>query len=333
MVNNILLCSSIRCDNEYFFKILALLEFFVYNFNRVRDSPDPFAESEDMIMKKLFSLALVLCLSIGLLAGCGSKKEEPAGEAETPAAEFTESKAKLKILDTEYAKEDYAICFAKDNEELRDQVNAALAELKEDGTVDAIIKKYIEGVPHGLTFQEDVPADAPVLKMATNAAFPPYEYREGDSIVGIDAELASAIADKLGAKLVIEDMEFNSVIMAVNSGSVDFGMAGMTVTEDRLKNAIFSDTYATGVQVVIVRSDSKVTDVADLTAEGANHKVGVQQATTGDIYASDDIEAAGFGTVERYNTGADAVMALIAGRVDCVIIDNEPAKNFVEANS
>lgn len=280
-------------------------------------------------MKKLFSLALVLCLAIGLLAGCGSKEDKPAAEGDTPASETA---AKLKILDTEYAKEDYAICFAKDNEELRDKVNAALKELKEDGTVDAVVKKYIEGVPHTLNFQKNVPADAPVLKMGTNAAFPPYEYHEGDSIVGIDAELASAIADKLNAKLVIEDMEFNSIIMAIDAGSVDFGMAGMTVTEERLKNSIFSDTYATGVQVVIVRGDSKITDVSDLTAEGAKHKIGVQLATTGDIYTTADIEEKGFGTIERYNTGADAVMALLAGKIDCIIIDNEPAKNFVEAN-
>lgn len=113
------------------------------------------------------------------------------------------------------------------------------------------------------------------LKMATNAYFPPYEYYDGDKIVGIDADIAQAIADKLGMELVIEDMEFNSIISAVQSGNVDFGMAGMTVTEDRLKNVDFSESYATGVQVVIVKADSDYQKPEDLTGK----KVGVQLAT------------------------------------------------------
>lgn len=168
------------------------------------------------------------------------------------------------------------------------------------------------------------------LVMATNATFPPYEYYDGESIVGIDAEIAQAIADKLGMELKIEDMEFNSIINAVQNGSVDFGMAGMTVTEDRLKSVDFSDSYATGVQVVIVKEDSDIASVDDLTGK----KIGVQLSTTGDIYASDTPDNGGFGeeNVEKYSKGADAVIALTQGKIDAVIIDNEPAKEFVKAN-
>lgn len=168
------------------------------------------------------------------------------------------------------------------------------------------------------------------LVMATNATFPPYEFYDGESIVGIDAEIAQAIADKLGMELKIEDMEFNSIINAVQNGSVDFGMAGMTVTEDRLKSVDFSDSYATGVQVVIVKEDSDIASVDDLTGK----KIGVQLSTTGDIYASDTPDNGGFGeeNVEKYSKGADAVIALTQGKVDAVIIDNEPAKEFVKAN-
>ena len=167
------------------------------------------------------------------------------------------------------------------------------------------------------------------LIMATNAAFPPYEYVEGDAIVGIDAEIAQAIAEKLGLELVINNMEFNSIITAVATGAADFGLAGMTVTEDRLKEVDFSISYASGVQSIIVKEGSAITTVDDLYADGATTKIGVQLGTTGDIYASDD-----FGTdrVVQYNNGNEAVLALLKGDVDCVIIDNEPAKAYVAAN-
>ena len=171
-----------------------------------------------------------------------------------------------------------------------------------------------------------------VLTMATNAEFPPYEYYDGDKVVGIDAEVAAAIAEKLGMELEIVDTAFDSIIPAIQAKKYDIGMAGMTVTEERLEEVNFSDTYAKGVQVVIVKEDSAITTVDDLFVEGANHAVGVQTGTTGDIYATGDIEEAGLGTMSRYNKGADAVEALKIGKVDCVIIDNEPAKAFVEAS-
>lgn len=164
-----------------------------------------------------------------------------------------------------------------------------------------------------------------VLVMATNAAFPPYEYYEGDKIVGIDVEIAEAIAKELGMTLEIEDMDFNSIITAVQSGKADIGAAGMTVTEERLQNVVFSESYATGVQVIIVPEDSDIASPDDLEGK----MIGVQEATTGHIYCSDDY---GEDNVTAYTTGANAVEALKTGKVDCVVIDNEPAKAFVEAN-
>ena len=163
------------------------------------------------------------------------------------------------------------------------------------------------------------------LIMATNAEFPPYEYVEGDKIVGIDAEIAALIAEKLDMELEIVDVAFDSIIPGVQSGKYDMGMAGLTVNEERLEKVNFSTSYATGIQAVIVTEDSDIKSIDDL----AGKKIGVQTSTTGDIYATDDY---GEDAITRYDNGAVAVQALIAGKVDCVIIDNEPAKSYVAAN-
>ena len=164
-----------------------------------------------------------------------------------------------------------------------------------------------------------------VLTMATNAEFPPYEYYEGDKVVGIDAEVAALIADKLGMELKIVDVAFDSIIPGVQAGKYDMGMAGMTVTDERLEKVNFSSSYATGVQSVIVKDGGAVASLDDI----AGKKIGVQTSTTGDIYASDEF---GEDAVVKYDNGAAAVQGLIAGKVDCVIIDNEPAKSYVAAN-
>ncbi|MBE6545864.1 MAG: transporter substrate-binding domain-containing protein [Ruminococcaceae bacterium] len=195
--------------------------------------------------------------------------------------------------------------------------------------------------------------DDEVLVMATNAAFPPYEYVEGEEFVGIDVEIATAIAEKLGMELKIEDVEFGSIIGGVAEGKYDMGMAGMTVTEERKQSVNFSDTYATGIQVIIVKEGSAIASLDDIfvfddegnptALKNPEVKVGVQQDTTGDIYSSDDITNWGLNDVEedgtvttdrvvRYKTGAEAVEALKTDKVDMVIIDNEPAKSFVAAN-
>ena len=162
------------------------------------------------------------------------------------------------------------------------------------------------------------------LVMSTNAAFPPYEYVEGKEIVGIDAEIAKLIADDLGKELIIEDMAFDSIIAAVQSGKADIAMAGMTVTEDRKQNINFSDPYTEAAQVIVVKSDSDVTKPDDLTGK----TIGVQIGTTGDIYA-EDIEGA---TIERYSKYFEAINALTQDKIQAVIVDREPGKVFVTEN-
>jgi len=174
-------------------------------------------------------------------------------------------------------------------------------------------------------------AAKPVLTMGTNAAFPPYEMvDENNNIIGIDAEIAAAVAEKMGMTLEIKDMAFDSLITAVSSGSVDVVLAGMTVTDERKESVNFSDSYATGIQVVIVPENSAIASIDDLSGK----KIGVQSGTTGDIYCSSAPEDGGYGedAVSRYDNGALAVQALVNGQVDCVVIDNEPAKAFVTAN-
>lgn len=170
-------------------------------------------------------------------------------------------------------------------------------------------------------------SEAKTLVMGTNAAFPPYEFVDDNNvIVGIDAEIAKAICDKLGYKLEIKDMEFDSLISAVQGNAIDFSMAGMTVTDERKESVAFSNTYATGVQVIIVKEGSAIATVDDLDGK----TIGVQSGTTGDIYCTDDY---GADHVKQYSNGALAIAALQNDQVDCVVIDNEPAKSFVAANT
>lgn len=182
-----------------------------------------------------------------------------------PAKSYVAANEGLKILDTEYAKEDYAICFQKGSK-IKDAVNGALKDLIADGSVKKIIDKYISGTGDALVGVPvtAVDTDKPNLVMATNAEFPPYEYIDGDKYYGIDVEIAKIIADKLGYDLVIENVAFDSILPGVQSGKYDMGMAGMTVTEDRLKSVDFSDTYATGVQVVIVKEGGDIKAIEDL---------------------------------------------------------------------
>lgn len=171
-----------------------------------------------------------------------------------PAKVYVEQNPEMMLLDEDFAIEDYAICISKDKTDLTEAFNGAIAEIKADGTLDAILDKYINDVEgaEGYVTPEGTEYPNGTLTMATNAFFPPYEYYDGDNVIGIDAEFAKAICDKLGYELKIEDMEFDSIIPAVQSGKADFGAAGMTVTEDRLQNIDFTESYCTGIQSVIV---------------------------------------------------------------------------------
>lgn len=173
-----------------------------------------------------------------------------------PAKAFVEANEGIKILDDKFAEEEYAICVAKDNNDLTKKMNKALEELKADGTLDSIVNNFIGDDTKGKTpyvTPEGTKYPNGELHMATNAAFEPYEYTEGKKVVGIDPMIATAICDKLGYELVIDDMDFDAIITAVQTGKADFGMAGMTVTDERLKSIDFTSTYATATQVIIVK--------------------------------------------------------------------------------
>ena len=205
--------------------------------------------------------------------------------------------------------------------------DAAAEETTEDAEAEATKEEAEDAeAAEGATDAAEVTTVEPgVLTMGTNATFPPYEYKDGDDVVGIDAEIAQAMADKLGLQLEIVDMDFDSLVASVQSGKIDMSLAGMTVTEERKQNVDFTDSYATGVQVIIVKEDSDIASADDLEGK----LIGVQQGTTGHLYCSDDF---GEDNVIPYANGATAVQALLQGKVDCVVIDQEPAKAFVEAN-
>ena len=246
------------------------------------------------IMKKAVAMMMTAAMGMAVLAGSGSSSSAaPASSAVSEAASAV-SEAPASSAASE--------------------AGSAVSEVSAASEASAV----------ETTGEYKLATDG-VLTMGTNATFPPYEYYEGDKIVGIDAEISQAIAEKLGLTLEIVDMDFNSLVSAVQSGKIDISAAGMTVTEDRLQNVDFTDSYSTGVQVVIVPEDSDIASVDDL----AGKLIGVQDATTGHIYCSDDF---GEENVIAYNNGAMAVQALKDGKVDCVVIDQEPAKNFVAVN-
>lgn len=180
-------------------------------------------------------------------------------------------------------------------------------------------------VTQGEVEQTEGEATGDVFVMATNAEFPPYEFYEGQDIVGIDVEIAKAIAESMGKELKVEDMAFDSIIPAILSGKADIGVAGMTVTEDRKASVDFTDTYVKASQVIIIKADN--TEIAS-AADVEGKSIGVQLGTTGDLYASDVTD-----TVERYNKGFEAVQALSQGKIDAVIIDDQVAKALAADNA
>ena len=255
-------------------------------------------------MKKYFALLLAGMMAFSL-AACGGSSSAPA--AETPAAETEGTEAEAPAA----------------------EAPAADATAETEGTE---AEAPAAEAPAADAAAEIKTVEAGKLHMATNAAFPPYEMiSDNGGFEGIDVEIATAIAQKLGLELVVDDMEFGSVITSVQGGKSDIAMAGLTVTEERKQNVDFTESYATGVQVIIVPEGSDIQTAADL----ANDKmIGVQDGTTGYIYCSDTVENGGFGEdhVTSYPNGAMAIEALKGGKVDAVVIDNEPAKAFVAAN-
>ena len=177
-------------------------------------------------------------------------------------------------------------------------------------------------------------AEKGTLTMCTNVAFPPYEFYgdDGETIVGIDADIARAICEKIGYELEIKDIDLDACIPGVKEHKYDFAAAGMTVTDERKEIVQFTDTYATGIQVIIAPEDAAFESLDDIVDANGSVKVGVQMGTTGDPYTTWDYEDEGLGKADAYKSGGAAVAALLAGKEDCVVIDNEPAKNFVAQN-
>ena len=254
-------------------------------------------------MKKILAilLALVLVLSFAACASTAETTNEDSNAQTNETADTTETG------DTDAS--------AEDTDASAEDAGAATEE-----TTDAAFTTVEEGKLH----------------MSTNAAFPPYEMVadgegfEGTGYEGIDVEIAYAIAQKLGLELVVDDMDFTAALEAAQSGKSDMVMAGVTVNEDRLAVMDFSESYATGVQVVIVTEDSPITTLDDIEGK----LIGTQKGTTGFTYASDTPENGGYGedAVIGFDNGLSAVQALKNGQVDCVIIDNAPAQSFVAEN-
>lgn len=281
-------------------------------------------------MKKILSvllMAAMLLTSTLALASCGGDKASGS--------------AALKVIDIPLTSEEYAFAVAKGDTELLNSVNTFLAEIKSNGKFDEVINRYFgDGTPVGVTSAaEDASKDQ--LIVATNAGFAPFEYKEGDTYLGVDLEIMGMLAEYLGRELVINNMEFESVCTAVAEGMCDIAAAGLTITDTRKEILDFSDAYYNASQVLIAKADDTTFDAcktaedveAILNTFGADTKIGVQTGTTGQFYVMGDEDwgFAGFKTeCVRYDVGALAAQNIINGNVKYVILDIAPAKAVVE---
>lgn len=246
--------------------------------------------------------------------------------------------AKLSVKDIELTEEDYAFAINKDNAALLEQVNGYIAEWQNDGSLDALINSYFDGnATFSYTNATNQPQDGDFV-VATNAYFPPFEsYNDNNDFVGVDIEIAYKIAQKLGKTLFVKDMDFDAIIPSVQSGDSDIGMAGMTVTEDRLLQVSFATSYYTSAQVITVAADDTTFDncktAADVEAilatKDKSYIIGTQAGTTGYMYSNGD-ESFGYDgfvnlTTKAYNTGALAMKDLSNGKINAVILDKQPS--------
>lgn len=275
-------------------------------------------------MKKLVTLLLTMALILSTFAACGT-------EALT-----------AKTIDIELTSEEYAFGVDKTQPQLLADVNSFIAKIMKDGTFEEICNKYFgNGTPTPVTSATEDP-NKDQLIVATNAEFAPFEYMEGAYYYGIDMEIAAALADHLGKELVIVNMDFDSVCLAVGQQKCDIAMAGLTVSEDRLEYVTFSTSYYKASQKIIVKSNNTEFDncktVADveaiLNAKDDSTKIGVQNGTTGQLYVEGyaDWDFAGFPVkCIAYKNGSLAVQDMLNGNVDYVIIDSDPAKRITDA--
>lgn len=279
-------------------------------------------------MKKLLALGLALVMTVTSFAACGS-------------ASSTDKT--VKVIDINLTNEDYAFGVDKTQPELLKSVNAFIAQIKADGTFDAICNNYFgDGTPVGVK-SAAFDASKDQLVIATNAAFEPFEYTMGgDEYFGIDMEIAAALAEYLGQELVINNMDFDAVCLNVGQQKCDIAMSGLTIKEDRKEYVTFTDPYYNASQKLIVMADNTEFDacktaddvVAILNKKDTNTKVGVQNGTTGQFYSEGDAEWGFDGfpvTTVGYKNGALAVQDLMNGNLNYVIIDSAPAYCITES--
>jgi len=274
-------------------------------------------------MKKTIALIMAVAMMTVLMAGCGQTTE-------------------VKVIDIPLTEEEYAFGVDKNQPELLEKVNEFIAKIKSDGTFDKILNNYFgDGEPQLITSAElDESKDQ--LVVATNAAFEPFEYMVGDKYAGVDMEIAKLLADYLGKELVISNMDFEAVCIAVGQGKADIAMAGLTIKEERKQYVNFSDKYYDAAQMIIVKADDKrfdncktASDVeAVLKSLNPDTKVGVQNGTTGQLYIEGDEEwgFAGFDLkCVGYKSGSLAVQDMLNGNIDLVVIDEAPAHRIADA--
>ena len=273
-------------------------------------------------MKKFLATTMAVvatCATLGFSA-CGATQDEV--------------KVFKDILLTE---EEYAFAIAKENDTLETQVNAILADMMDDGSLETLINSYFDGNSDFTYTNKTATPQEGDFVVATNAYFPPFEYYVGDSFSGVDIELASIIATSLNKTLFVKDMDFDAIIPDVQNGASDIGMAGMTVTDTRLEQVDFATPYYASAQVITVQAGDTTFDncttaaevEAILAAKGKNYKVGTQQGTTGYMYSAGDEDFGYDGfknlTTKPYQTGALAMTDLSNGKINAVILDLQPS--------
>jgi len=281
-------------------------------------------------MKKLFTLFLAALMLVGCLTACGDS-----------------ASGALKVIDVPLTVEEYAYGVKKGNTELLNQINTYLETIKADGTFNAIVDKYFgDGTPTAVVSAKEMKTDGSQLIVATNAAFAPFEYMEGENYYGIDMEIMDGFAKYLGRELYIYNMEFDPIILAVGGDSetesyCDIAAAGLTVNDQRKETLDFSTSYYDASQMLIVKEDDTTFDgltaeqiTEKLNAMNDTTKIGVQTGTTGQLFCEGDADwgFAGFPvTTVGYANGALACQNILNGNVNYVIIDEGPAKNIVKA--
>lgn len=291
-------------------------------------------KTEGKRMKKFTALFLAMILAAGLIVGCGGgSSEEEGGSDEATTA---------KVIDVDLTNEEYAFGVDKDQPELLEQANAFIAKILDDGTFDEICDRYFGGGEPVAVQSAKLDSSKDQLVVATNAAFEPFEYTQGEDYYGIDMEIAALFAEELGQELVIQNMDFDAVCLSVGQHKCDIAMAGLTINEEREEMVTFTDPYYQASQRLIVPStDTSFDDCADADAVAAklgelesSDSIGVQQGTTGQYYVEGDAEWGFEGLPAKcvpYKNGSLAVQDMLQGKIQYVIIDAAPAAAITES--